>query len=342
MAAGMTKKHHHYLPKAYLKAFCDAKGKVCLYRKDNPGQLIHQRPGKVCFHRYYYSQPLSEGGKDHDRLEDLFSKLETTWPCIVKRLEQRENVNDCLGDIFDFIALQRARVPAARDASEAILSESVKASLRRLGAAGRLPPKPEGYADILEHVDVAINPHQSIHAIVHMFTGVRELLQQIGIGALHNRTNIPFLTSDNPVVWFDPSVAEDDMRPYVIRKGGPIVLLFPVTPKLMLYGHSSVREQFAQNGFSHGELSECSKVEAMNRQICRFAYEAILSQGLVDEPLIRRYAEVSPVVQTQRITYKDGEFLFSQYVWERRTRKPKWVDQGSRPDTEPGRSESCL
>lgn len=318
----LIKKRHHHTPEAYLKPFCD-EGKLWWYRKDAPRHPTHKSPRGVGFRWHYYAQPLPGGEIDHNTLENFFSKFESKWPGIVKRLEQREDVNDCRQDIVDFIALQRVRVPAARDATEVMFAECVKDTLRLLDAAGGLPPKPEGYEDILESVDVAVKPIQSIHAMVSTIQGAYELLAQVGIGVLHNNTTISFLTSDNPVVWFDPSVAEDKMLPYCIQKGGPTVLLFPVTPNLMIYGHSSKREQFAKYGFMHGELSDCDMVEAMNRQICRFAYESVFSQRAGQEALVSKYAELSPVIETRSIPYKNGILTSCQHVWGTRTRKPK-------------------
>jgi Protein of unknown function (DUF4238) len=115
------------------------------------------------------------------------------------------------GYLFEFIALQRARVPASRDPTEKMDAVMVKAALRTLDSAGKLPPKPEGFEDILDRMEVAIDPHRSIHAMLSVIAGMSQLFDSIGIGALHNRTDIPFLTSDNPVIWFDPSVAEEEI-----------------------------------------------------------------------------------------------------------------------------------
>lgn len=320
----MNKKRHHFIPKAYLRFFCDEEGKVRVYLKDDPAKVIHQAPNNAGFHKYYYSQPLPEGGRDNNALEDVFSELEAKWPPIVERLQRRENVNDSLEDIFAFIALQRVRVPATRDASEMMLAEIVKVTARRLDAMGRLPPKPKGFEDILDHVEVAIDPHKSIHAMAHMFPGVGKVFGQIGIGALHNTTEIPFLTSDNPVIWFDPSVPEEKMQPYGLQPGGPIVLLFPVAPNLMIYGDSSMHEPFVREGLGHVELSKRSNVKMMNRQICRFAYEAVYAREPGHESLIRKHAALSPVLRTDTVPDKDGEFIINQMVFGKRKRKPKW------------------
>src|SRR5204863_291416 len=119
----------------------------------------------------------------------------------------------------------------------------------------------------------------------------------IGIGALHNKTDIPFLTSDNPVVWFDPSVPEDMMRPYVLQAGGPVTLLFPVSPTVMIYGHCSMREPFIHYGFRHAELTKTASVRMMNRTICRFAYRMVFAREGGQEAVIRKHAALSPVLR---------------------------------------------
>jgi len=159
-----------------------------------------------------------------------------------------------------------------------------------------------------------------------MIRGIGQMFDQIGISALHNMTNIPFLTSDNPVIWFDPSVTEAEMRPYGLQNGGPIFLLFPVAPNLMIYGHSSLRERFASDGLEHGELSERKSVSVMNRHICRFAYKAVFAQRAGQEALIHEDADVSPVLRAKTIPVEKGEIVFHQSVFGKRVSKPKWVD----------------
>lgn len=320
----MEKKKHHYIPECYLKRFCDEQGQLIQYRKDDPERLSRHSPSNVAFHKYYYSQPLLEGGRDNNSLENLFCEIEAKWPTIVKRLLARENVNDLLEDIFAFIGLQRVRVPATRDACEALLAETVRSTMKIMDAAGGLEPKPEGFEDILSHVEVAIDPHQSIHAMVDMLRGAGEIFTQIGIGVIHNLTDVAFLTSDNPAIWFDPSVCESVMRPYWRREAGPVVMLFPVTPHLLIYGHSSMREQFEIEGLQNIELADRAFVEAVNRHVCRFAYKAIYAQKTGHESLIKKHSGISPILRTQLVPVESGEAILCEYIFGPRPAKPKW------------------
>lgn len=323
----MKKKRHHYIPKSYLRFFCNDSGQVRVYRKDDPCKAISLSPDNTGFHKYYYSQPKHDGGKDHNALEDCFSKIEDKWPGIVDRLHRRENVNDSLLDIFQFMILQRTRVPASRDAAERIEAERALAAVRRLDAAGKLPPKPEGFENILDHVEVPINPHQSIHAMVPMMRGIGQVFNRVGFGALHNKTGIPFLTSDNPVIWFDPSVEDSDLQPYVLQPDGPVVLLFPISPSLIIFGGSSDRGRFASEGLGVADLSDIGSVEMINRQVCRFGYQAIFAQKAGQERIIEEHTSLSPIIRFNRIDAGKDEAIFFEMVFGKREQKSKWVEQ---------------
>lgn len=51
------------MPKAYLRSFVDGRGRgrVLVYRKDEPTKVLKVDPVATGFERYYYSQPTPEG-----------------------------------------------------------------------------------------------------------------------------------------------------------------------------------------------------------------------------------------------------------------------------------------
>ncbi|WP_334150038.1 DUF4238 domain-containing protein [Hyphomicrobium sp.] len=322
--AAQTKRRHHYVPVAYLKAFAAEDGMLTVYRKDKPDKPFRSTPGSTAFEDYYYAQPLLEGGRDTNTLEDRFSDLESKWPAIVQRLAASESVNDSLEDIFCFLALQRARVPAARDAAEFLLAEAVMATTRKLKAEGKLPPMPEGLENILDHVQVAIDPHQSIHAMIHIIKAMGLVFDRIGLVAVHNRTDVDFLTSDNPVMYFNPSVSNEELRPYALEPQGEVMLMMPVSPKLMIAGASWDKSRFSANGLEYSELQDANDVSLVNEKIVRFSYSAIYARSTPDEKLIRSHAKSSPVVLAKPFV-KDGQHgvAFENIFGERRS-KPKW------------------
>src|SRR5262252_3843849 len=150
------KKRHHYIPITYLDSFTDGSRKVLAYRKDDPAKPICIAPSEIAFERYYYSQPLPDGGRNNNALEDFFSRIEGTWPKIVTALRSGADITAAdLETLYTFMILMRVRVPATRDMVELSLAEQVKAEVRLLDELGKLTPKPEGFEDILEHMTVS-------------------------------------------------------------------------------------------------------------------------------------------------------------------------------------------
>ena len=313
------KKRHHYVPKAYLKAFTDADGRVLVYRKDEPAKVLRVDPNGAGFERYYYSQPTPDGGVDHNRLEDLFSKTEGLWPGIVDRLNVSKDVNNSLQELFEFMLLQRVRVPASRDATEAKLAAQVHQTLLDMVASGQVPPPPSGLAGRLDEIVVTIDPHRSIHGMAQDVLAARGLLDRIGLCAIRNHTGTPFLTSDNPVIWFDPTVPVAELQPYSISCGGPAMLFFPVSPTVVLVGSTDQKTSYSEDGLMYGDVPDEEWVFRVNLEVCRFAYKAVYASSPGFEDMIQLFAGESPVWQR--------EGAGGRLVFGKRLPKPKWERQ---------------
>jgi Protein of unknown function (DUF4238) len=284
------KKRHHYIPIAYLNQFADDGGRVYAYKKDDPTTPLHVKPREIAFERYYYSQPLPEGGQDNNKLEDFFSEDESTWPSVVSHFRT------CSANRSDVIALgvfagfMRVRIPATRDFVELSLAEQAKAEIRLLDSKDMLPPKPAGHDDILDHIAISIDPHQSLHAIPHLIKSFTRVWDSLEFDVLHNETDINFLTSDNPVIFFDPTAPEEKIVPYVVRPPfSPIEFLFPIDSSTAIQGRTARRRVLRDRATSSGRA-----VRRINRLIARFGYRFVFSKDRSLGPLVSRYASTSP------------------------------------------------
>lgn len=340
----MDKKRHHYVPVTYLDAFTAPDHMLFAYRKDDPSKVIRSKPEEIGFEKYYYSQPLPDEKQDNNRLEDFFGTIESPWPGIVSALKAGYTDKPLVAALFEFMALMRVRVPAAREMVEANLAEQVKATAQLLERTGDLPPKPEGLEDLWDHVNVSIDPHMSIHAMPYLAKGFGMVLDSIGYGVIHNKTNLSFITSDNPVAYFDPSVSESAVQPYrVLPKQRPIELFFPLDPKTVLIGHSRWRETFLDSGIQSYELSDVQEVKRINRFIARFGYRFLFSSDQTHQRLVEKYSEKSPVGETLIFPEDRGNSIVLRTIFGQRPKLPKWVRKpGQRfedPRQEPDNAE---
>ncbi|MGH7076230.1 MAG: DUF4238 domain-containing protein, partial [Stellaceae bacterium] len=138
---------------------------------------------------------------------------------------------------------------------------------------------------------------------------------------LHSDGIRSFISSDNPVIYFDPDVSEATLLPYVIdRNRLRIELLFPLASDLMLHGHSN----FVGREVLHMALRDGQDVKRMNRQVARFGYRFIFANSPTVKPLVKKFAGVSPVLAASSSTLKNGNALLLQMKFDRRPPKPKW------------------
>lgn len=331
----MPSKKHHYVPTTYLKGFCNDDGKLFVRRKDDPGKLLHVTPNNIGYRTHYHSQPIPGGGMDHDRLETALSATETNWPSLVATLRTRDPSVADLEYLLGFVGLQRARVPATRDAIEASLASTADvASKRVLKETEHTLLSPEVREVLEEGFDIAINPHASIHAMLGLLPGLGQFFDTLGYELVRNSTNHSYLTSDNPVVWFNHTLPKDQMRPYAIDIGGPVTLHFPIASDLLLRGRTDLRQTFLRKGLVTVDATSPESVLNVNRYTLRFAYESVMGNEDSFAKLISEYSDICPVVRCNAIPAPNGTFIHKEMIWGQRQPKPKWTGKRQPPTSQ--------
>jgi hypothetical protein len=317
------KRKHHIIPATYLSGFTDKDGKLYEYRADEPANPRYAVPRELGHRRDYYSQPFLNGETDYNTLEDFFDKsVESKWADIIKKIKNKEKLTSAdITILFQFIGMLKGRVPATRDSVEHLLATVVRQTGERLEESGELPSRPEGLKDMdWSDFDVSIDPHQSIHAMGSIIEGFSTVLDSVNFVIYHNHSNISFVTSDNPVVYFDPTIPEKEMNPY-LSSLLQIELIFPLSSKMILHGHSNYTNV---EKFSYHILKSEFQIRRFNRMICRFAYEKFYSQDRSHEPLINRYADISPVLNFDKMLFEDGKLLNLRFIFGQRRKLSKW------------------
>jgi hypothetical protein len=288
---------------------------------------LHLRPTAIAFEKYYYSQPTPDGGRNN-AVEDFFGTIESEWTPLVNRMSKRENLNDKLEVLFQFISMMRARVPAMRDAIELLQADQVRATGTLLQQSGRLPPPPKELGDdVWETMRISIDPHQSILAMAGLIKGLGAIMDRVGLEVLHNISEVEFITSDNPLVFFDPRTSEERMKPYVVSRSPrtPVELIFPVSPSMLLHGHSDLKADFARVGLRHHDLTRARTARRYNRLTARFGYQMLISGSPLSERFVQRHASRSPVLRSTAVEQDRGTIQFFEFEFASRRRKEKWI-----------------
>jgi len=286
----LNKKRHHYVPVTYLKGFCDNTGRVVAYRKDEPDKPLYLGPTEIAFERYYYSQPLPEGGQENHRFEDLFASVETHWPRALTAAHTGTFDPEVLHWLYAFMTMMRARVPAARDFHESAMVLKMRLEVQALAEVGKLPSELVRYEHELDTVDIAVNRHRTIATMSDDMRRFADTTLYLGFEILLNETPLDFISSDNPVAYFDPSISGTRNVPYDVDR--KVELYFPLDARTLLRGSHRLR--------AHGHvprvrrLAEEARVRAINRTIAQFGYRFLFAKSRAHDALA--YAATSPVL----------------------------------------------
>lgn len=322
-------KKHHYVPVTYLKNFTDEPGQLTVFRKDNPMRPFLSKPEAVGFEKHYYSQWSPEGERDTDKLEALFSAAERYWPMIVAALRERKASFPDMHQLIVFISLTAVRGPAFRDAAELLEACHILEDVKILNEMGELPPPPEDFPNILEELRVSIDPQVSLWAMALEIANVGNLLRGMSFDVLHDRTGNGFFTSDNPVIYFDPTTTGPQQRPYGITgPHAPVELYMPLTHSMVLRGRSRPKRP----DLGHRDLDDPRKIRKINRLIARYAYRSVFARDTSWHNIITQEAETSPVLDFEaRLVGSRRQRVWAMKFGPRPT-KPKWSrDENEEP-----------
>lgn len=292
------------------------------------------QPSAIGYENYYYSQKLPEGGQENHRYEDLWNTIETVWPETVRALQARRLSPAISFNVQGMQTIMRVRVPATRDRHALMLEAKLRSQSKALEEIGALPPELERYAGQFDTVPVGINPHETLLAMQDEFKAFGDLCFRLGFEVLHNKTNTPFLTSDNPVCTYDPRRPLPARTPY--DHSGKIELLFPVTAWMLVRGSN---KRGPVNVISrHRDITDKQVVRRFNRTIAQFAYRMTLGRDRSSDDLVRSHAALVPTIKTN-VQRRGNEIqILWRHVFGPRPALSPYIDTPEKA----ARLEACL
>ncbi|MGO4405196.1 DUF4238 domain-containing protein [Bosea sp. RAF48] len=320
--SGRTNRRHHFISVTYMDGFADERGRVQVYRSETPETPLSMQPSAIGYENYYYSQKLPDGGQENHRFEDLWNPIETVWPETVRALKARRLSPAISFNVQGMKTIMRARVPATHDRIALMLEAKLRSQYKTLDAMGALPRELERYAGQFDTVPVGINPHETLLAMQDEFKAFGDLCFRLGFEVLHNKTDTPFLTSDNPVCTYDPQRLLLARTPY--DHSGEIELIFPVTAWMLIRGSN---KRGPGNVISrHRNVTDKRMVRRFNRTIAQFAYRMTIGQDRSSDDIVRAHAALVPTISTE-VRRLDNEIqILWRHVFGRRPTLSQYID----------------
>lgn len=292
--ANRRNKRHHYISVTYMDGFAGDDGRVWAYRAEAANDPHRALPASVGYENHYYSHKRDDGTLENHGYEDLWGQIETPWTATRRALAAQRLGAAMSFNLLGMVAMMRVRVPAAREATHLLLAQKLRSEALALEEHGLLPEELKRYAGELDAIPIGINPVQTLLAMREGLLQQGDLCFRLGFEVLHNSTNLPFITSDNPVCIYDPRVPFQTRRPY--EYDDHVELIFPVDARTALRGSSRLRPTNVVVG--HRKLRDERAVCAMNETIAQFGYRLVIAPDRSSDAVIAKLAATSPTIET--------------------------------------------
>ncbi|MBI4165281.1 MAG: DUF4238 domain-containing protein [Acidobacteria bacterium] len=246
-------KGQHFVPSSYLRGFATGAGKgasICIYER-NRLVPFRQRPQKAAVQTNYYSFKRQDGTLD-DSAESFLARVESEAVPVIRTLASNNiQLNwDDRGRVAFFVALQELRVPWTRQNFEEVYAHLadhlMKFTARVPGLLENeleeLKEKGEDFdpadaASIREFMErgeytVHADPKVSLLTMLQMAPMLHRFYIEMKWTILRTSHEAPFVTSDNPVVMFDPAYKGGFWGVGLVNP--TIEIRFPLTKTAML------------------------------------------------------------------------------------------------------------
>ena len=265
------KKTQHYVPKFYLRNFTDKKNCISTYIYSKDKFIKNASFDSVANEEYFYGKDLV--------IEKALSVMEGEWAksfeIIIKNNEQdysNKEVAKIIDDIYTFIGFQLSRTLKIYDSQidlKNFLTNYITAKSSSIEAANSSLKKyfPDNFNPMLVPMQIAFF--------------VKNLFRDLTPIILYNKTNIDFITSDNPVILYNRFLANKNYKGNYGLGAKGLCLLLPLSPDILLclYDH---KIYFPTDNHNYYEPTTENVLE-INKLICRNAYDSIFLTPNHDE-----------------------------------------------------------
>lgn len=209
---GKVKKRNHYLPRFFLKGFCDSNSRVWMYDKTNPTQPIDGAPGDMALVKKLYHLESSVDAKDE--IENYFEKaIETPVSSYFKKLLIKEFPDEKGKKLLSlFFATLMVRTPIYIDhlntqqLKERDVKIKVAASNKEYFYSVYKKIHPEIDDNIIEEDrrsilddEIKVKPNKDLILATMLILGseIAPLLQKMKWVLIETTNDLPYIASDN-------------------------------------------------------------------------------------------------------------------------------------------------
>lgn len=285
-------KKQHYVPKFYLKNFSVNKDdtNIGLYNKSN-NKFIEKVPLKnQAYQDYFYGKDL-EVEKEITSIENAFSQ-------ILREIIEREDIPpsniQAHKILYLYTFLQSARTLEVVNNVHEMLNVTAKEIFKN----------DEKFKDLVNEAELKISDPAVLN-IKNTLSHIQDVMD-LELKLIVNRTSIPFITSDHPVIKYNQFM-EYRKYPYgtlgLITKG--LQFFFPLTPHLQLFFFD--KDVYKVGNRNNRVIETCDRndiIQLNKLQIINSSKLIFFNESISEALLRKSQEEVIKQIQREKNSFK--------------------------------------
>lgn len=282
------KKVQHYIPQSYLRGFSSDKKNIGYYDFNTDNLKSNKGINNLAQISYFYTKDLT--------LEDALSVVENIFER--NRISIKENPYKKLTlyereVLYQDMFLQMVRVPQMED----MYNEMVNAHAHRIWKHAKDPQVRENADKFDANVENAIIPAMAV-ACENLC-----ICYDLKAKLLINKTDVPFITSDNPVC-LNNSLFERDGIPNFGWGSTGLQIYYSLSPTLAVFYYDEKVYKVGYRKKNYVDLTDTSNVNTLNMLVAANARERIFFSDGISEAYIK---QLCSWIQPNRLKEKREE-----------------------------------
>lgn len=289
---------HHFLPQFYLRGFSSDRSNIWQVEKQSGrsfGSPIKDAAAIRDFHEID-----SDSVADPHAIEKRLAEIEGELANHLRDfLSDGFGNEDTLIQVVSLITMLRMRVPAMKRHIESSQREYIRSTGKLLRDVGEIPPPPAGLEEILDFDNLTITI-ANWRTLELMFQGAGdmraiEILANMRITLYLAPLGCEFITSDQPVALFHPTIKPNDPIGVGLLSDGVEISVPLSRNKLLLFDRMSGSHRTAVA--TGEELAEFNRRTIVMAE--RFIYSAYCPASLVASVLAEKDSSAGFVFETK-------------------------------------------
>ena len=217
----------HFVAQTYLKHFNNPNDLLWVYDKEQVS-IEEKHRKKVCREEGGSNNPYFEKERV---IEDYLVRLENNWNGALSTFlalfssDSKHSVEEYLkakSIIAGYLSFLRISLPARVKGGQDLLKNILGKFYEALKAEGEIPPPPEGMEFLIDQIKFEVDPKYPQALGFSNVPDLHKTLYKAPWHVIFNISDMPFITSDNPVC------------PYDQDNSGREIIYAPLSPKIAI------------------------------------------------------------------------------------------------------------